>query len=164
MTMKRASKCSVSIEETLLNLNRFQLTTFQGNDIFQCDKFSLTFIPLSVFCSPTEKISVILSHRLATWVLVVIPVTFMMTQQKTRIICNPIVCSMGFWQSFVTIGSCNHLIRIISTYIGNTKKSEISWRCQTQLWDVKRTLSYFLVVANSKTIHSLTSRIVISFR
>ena len=30
------------------------------------------------------------------------------------------------WQSFVTIGSCNHLMRIISTYVGNTKKSEIS--------------------------------------
>ena len=32
----------------------------------------------------------------------------------------------GFWQSFVTIGLCNHLMRIISTYVGNTKKSEIS--------------------------------------
>ena len=32
----------------------------------------------------------------------------------------------GFWQSFVTIGSCNHLMRIISMYVGNTKKSEIS--------------------------------------
>ena len=31
----------------------------------------------------------------------------------------------GFWQSFVTIGSCNHLMRIISTYVGNTKESEI---------------------------------------
>ena len=37
-------------------------------------------------------------------------------------------CSLfhGFWQSFVTIGLCNHLMRIISTYVGNTKKSEIS--------------------------------------
>ena len=34
--------------------------------------------------------------------------------------------SNGFWQSFVTIGSCNHLMRIISTYVDNTKKSEIS--------------------------------------
>ena len=34
--------------------------------------------------------------------------------------------SNGFWQSFVTIGSRNHLMRIISTYVGNTKKSEIS--------------------------------------
>ena len=48
----------------------------------------------------------------------------------------------GFWQSFITIGSCNHLIRIISTYVGNTKKSEISWRWQlfklgdNQLWGV----------------------------
>ena len=33
--------------------------------------------------------------------------------------------SDGFWQSFVTIGSCNHLMRIISTYVGNTRKSEI---------------------------------------
>ena len=32
----------------------------------------------------------------------------------------------GFWQSFVTIGWCNHLIRIISRYVGNTKKSKIS--------------------------------------
>ena len=32
----------------------------------------------------------------------------------------------GFWQSLATIGSCNHLMRIISTYVGNTKKSEIS--------------------------------------
>ena len=58
----------------------------------------------------------------------------------------------GFWQSFVTIGSCNHLVRIISTYVGNTKKSEISWRWQlfkldNQLWGVKRTSSYFLLVA-----------------
>ena len=35
VTLKRAWKCSVSIEETLLNLNRFQLFTFQGDDIFQ---------------------------------------------------------------------------------------------------------------------------------
>ena len=41
-------------------------------------------------------------------------------------------CSLfhGFWQSFVAIGSCNPLMRIISTYVGNTKKSEISWRWQ----------------------------------
>ena len=32
--------------------------------------------------------------------------------------------SNGFCQSFITIGSCNHLMRIISTYVGNTKKSE----------------------------------------
>ena len=72
----------------------------------------------------------------------------------------------GFWQSFVTIGSYNHLMRIISTYVGNTKKSEISWRWQlfkldTQLWGVKTTLSYFLLVANNKTIHLPTSTIVI---
>ena len=34
--------------------------------------------------------------------------------------------SPGAWQSFVTIGSCNHLMRIISTYVDNTKKSEIT--------------------------------------
>ena len=34
--------------------------------------------------------------------------------------------SPAVWQSFVTIRSCNHLIRIISTYVDNTKKSEIS--------------------------------------
>ena len=33
--------------------------------------------------------------------------------------------SPGVWQSFVTIRSCNHLMRIISTYVDNTKKSEI---------------------------------------
>ena len=38
----------------------------------------------------------------------------------------------GFWQSFITKGSCNHLMRIISTYVGNTKKSEISLRYQTR--------------------------------
>ena len=85
-------------------------------------------------------------------------------------ICGGLYSSFnGFWQSFVTIGSCNHLMRIISTYVGKTKKSEISWRCKlikldNQLWGVKRTLSYFLLVAKNKTIHSPTSRIVISFR
>ena len=34
--------------------------------------------------------------------------------------------SPGVWQSFVKIRSCNHLMRIISTYVDNTKKSEIS--------------------------------------
>ena len=34
--------------------------------------------------------------------------------------------SPGVWQSFVTIRSCNHLMRIISMYVDNTKKSEIS--------------------------------------
>ena len=28
----------------------------------------------------------------------------------------------GFWQSFVTTGSCNDLMRIILTYVDNTKK------------------------------------------
>ena len=39
-----------------------------------------------------------------------------------------LICSLspGVWQSFVTIRSCNHLMRIISTYVDNTKKSEIS--------------------------------------
>ena len=50
--------------------------------------------------------------------------------------------SPGVWQSFVTIRSCNHLMKIISTYVDNTKKSEISWRWQlfklgdNQLWGV----------------------------
>ena len=30
--------------------------------------------------------------------------------------------SPGVWQSFVTIRSCNHLMRIISTYVDNTRK------------------------------------------
>ena len=34
--------------------------------------------------------------------------------------------SPGVWQSFVTIRSCNHIMRIISRYVDNTKKSEIS--------------------------------------
>ena len=32
------------------------------------------------------------------------------------------VRAMDYGKSFVTIASCNHLIRIISTYVGNTKK------------------------------------------
>ena len=34
--------------------------------------------------------------------------------------------SPGVWQSFLAIRSCNHLMRIISMYVDNTKKSEIS--------------------------------------
>ena len=30
--------------------------------------------------------------------------------------------SPGFWQSFVTIRSCNCLVRIVSTYVGNFKE------------------------------------------
>ena len=30
------------------------------------------------------------------------------------------------WQSFVTLGSCNHLMRVILTYVGNKTKSEVS--------------------------------------
>ena len=36
-------------------------------------------------------------------------------------------------------------------------------KLDNQLWGVKSTLSYFLLVANNKTIHSPTSRTVISF-
>ena len=28
----------------------------------------------------------------------------------------------GFWQSFVTTGSCNHFLKVTSTYVVNTKK------------------------------------------
>ena len=39
------------------------------------------------------------------------------------------VCLLEFGrESLVTIRSCNHLMRIISTYVDNTKKSEISRR------------------------------------
>ena len=53
------------------------------------------------------------------------------------------------------IGSCSHLMRIISRYVGNTKRSRSleDVKLDNQLWGVKRTLSYFLLVANSKTIH-----------
>ena len=56
-------------------------------------------------------------------------------------------------------------MRIISTYVDNTKKvrSLEDVKLDNQLWGVKRTLSYFLLVANNKTIHSPTSRIIISF-
>ena len=59
------------------------------------------------------------------------------------------------WQSFIMIGSCSHLTRIISRYVGNTKRSRSleDVKLDNQLWGVKRTLSYFLLVANSKTIH-----------
>ena len=51
-------------------------------------------------------------------------------------------------------------------YVGNTKSSRSleDVKLDNQLWGVKRTSSYFLLVANSKTIHLPTSRIVISFR
>ena len=47
---------------------------------------------------------------------------------KTSILRNVLTYSLspGVWQSFVTIRSCNHLMRIIPTYVDNTKKSEIS--------------------------------------
>ena len=51
-------------------------------------------------------------------------------------------------------------MRIISTYVGNTKKSEIFWRWQlfklgdNQLWGIQKTLSYFLLVVNNIAIHS----------
>ena len=35
MTTKAACKCPVLVEEKLLNLNRFQLNTFQGDNIIQ---------------------------------------------------------------------------------------------------------------------------------
>ena len=37
----------------------------------------------------------------------------------------------GLWQSFITIASCNHIMRIISTYVSNTNKSDVSWRQQS---------------------------------
>ena len=45
---------------------------------------------------------------------------------KMNYIVDDYSLSPGVWQSFVTIRSCNHLMRIISTYVDNTKKSEIS--------------------------------------
>ena len=44
------------------------------------------------------------------------------------------------------------------------KRSREDVKLDNQLWGVKRTLSYFLLVANKKTIHSRTSKIVISYR
>ena len=57
-------------------------------------------------------------------------------------------------------------MRIISTYVGNRKKSEISWRWRlfkpdNQTWVAKKlTLVYFLLdmLQNNKTIHLPTSR------
>ena len=58
---------------------------------------------------------------------------------------------------------------IISTYVGNTKKSETRENDNYSNWaiisyGVYKGLNYFLLVANNKAIHSLTSRIVISCR
>ena len=64
----------------------------------------------------------------------------------------------GFWQSFVTIGLCNHLMRVISTYVGNTKKSEsredADYSNARIKYGVQKDSSYFWLVANSKTIYS----------
>ena len=48
--------------------------------------------------------------------------------RHNKIVQSPSTYSLspGVWQSFVTIRSCNHLMRIISRYVDNTKKSEIS--------------------------------------
>ena len=44
-----------------------------------------------------------------------------------RLTClESIVRSMSFGRVSSQQESCNHLMRIISTYVGNTKKSEIS--------------------------------------
>ena len=56
---------------------------------------------------------------------------------------------------------------IISTYVGNTKKSETRENDNYSNWaiisyGVYKGLYYLLLVANNKTIHSLTSTIVIS--
>ena len=68
MTLKEAWKCSVSFEETVLNLNRFQLTTCQGDDMFQYHMVINSVRPSGpfFFCSPTEKISVIRPPRFIT--------------------------------------------------------------------------------------------------
>ena len=64
----------------------------------------------------------------------------------------------GFWQSFVTIGSCNHLIELFQRMSATQRKvrSREDVKLDNQLWGVKRTLSYFLLVATNKTIHSPT--------
>ena len=57
MTLNGARKCSFFIEEILLNLNKFQLTTFQEDDIFQYYVVIINSVRPSVFCSPTENIN-----------------------------------------------------------------------------------------------------------
>ena len=75
---------------------------------------------------------------------------------------------------FIAIGLCTHLLRIISTYVGNIKKSEVSWRRRFMFPQGETMLTYcpnstikyrvcanliiILVVANNKTIHAPTSR------
>ena len=73
----------------------------------------------------------------------------------------------GFWQGFVTIGSCNHLIRITSTMSATQRKVRSREDDNYSNWaiisyGVYKGLSYFLLVANNETIHSPTSRIVIN--
>ena len=57
----------------------------------------------------------------------------------------------GLWQSFVIIGSCNHLMRIIfqrMSAIQRKVRSREDVNLDKQLWCIKWTLSYFLLVAN----------------
>ena len=46
----------------------------------------------------------------------------MIYKKDTLLMVKAYSLSPGVWQSFVTIRSCNHLMRIISTYVDNTKK------------------------------------------
>ena len=59
-------------------------------------------------------------------------------------------------QGFVTIGSRNHLVRVISTYVGNTKKSGVSSNMGCKGLD--HISGGGGLAANNKTIHSPTSR------
>ena len=100
--------------------------------------------------------------------------------QRLTIVVSSFLCSYkspwspfhGLWQSFVIIGSCSHLRRIISTYVGSIKKwgvmkmmiyvssgrnhANTLSKIHNQMQGVKRII--ILVVGNDKTIHVPTSR------
>ena len=75
------------------------------------------------------------------------------------------------WQSFITLGSCNHLMRIISTYFSNRQRKVTSlettiyvssinelFKFHNQIRRVRKSSSYLWFVANNKTINSPTSK------
>ena len=64
MTLKGACKCSVSIKETLLDLDRFQLTTFQGDDIFQYNMviYSMFHVTWATFEFKRNQLGTVLAY------------------------------------------------------------------------------------------------------
>ena len=116
-----------------VNTNKAGIVKQSGNDVesYRSQKvlFQLNvrvFLQYSV-TSPLIRISTLASAHPRNGVVglrMIIPAVEI-CQSKFRS-AGKYSLSPGVWQSSVTIRSCNHLMRIISTYVDNTKKSEIS--------------------------------------